>query len=234
VTWAAFAPRGDRIGTIGTDETARLWPVDLLGAAESARPRPLTAAEKRDHGLASAAEREAVDLVAASFEALLVLADVEARLRDEPAITEPLRAAALSLARQRGDRPWRLAASAWAVVRAGGSTDAARQLALRQAEAAVRLVPDHAPFLRVLGAARFRAGRLRDARVALAEADRLEPDSPGTLALLAMACHALGEPDAARAIFGRLEALAVNLARSADGALVQEARELVLGASGRR
>ena len=53
------------------------------------------------------------------------------------------------------------------------------------------------------GIAALRGGRFEEARLALVEADRLQPDSPQTLEMLAVAYQNLGDLDRARAHFER-------------------------------
>jgi len=58
------------------------------------------------------------------------------------------------------------------------------------------------------GIAALRSGRAEDARVALVEADRLQPDSPQTLEMLGLAYQALGDLDGARDSLERSIAIA--------------------------
>ena len=58
------------------------------------------------------------------------------------------------------------------------------------------------------GIAALRGGRLEEARMALVEADRLQPDSPQTLEMLAVAHQNLGDLDQARESFERSIAIA--------------------------
>jgi Flp pilus assembly protein TadD len=96
------------------------------------------------------------------------------------------------------------------VVRQPGADPAAYRLALRQAEAACRLLPNERGFHSTLGIAQYRLGRYEDAVATLVQADRVHTDngdgssSPTDLAFLALARHRLGQMDRARALLNRL------------------------------
>src|SRR5262249_10315403 len=84
--------------------------------------------------------------------------------------------------------------------------------ALRQAEAACRLIPDDGYSLTALGIAEYRVGKYREAVATLERADRLKKDlrqspDPRDLAFLALAHHHLGQADPARAALSRLREL---------------------------
>ncbi len=96
------------------------------------------------------------------------------------------------------------------MVRQPGAEPAAQSLALRQAEAACRLIPMHGGLLRTLGVAQYRMGRFAESIVTLISADRLNArahggfSTPQDSAVLAMAHHRLGQTEDARAALRRL------------------------------
>src|SRR5262249_48664905 len=72
---------------------------------------------------------------------LLLGEEVRASLRAEGTLSEPVRQRALALAEQFPESPYPLNNVSWQVVRQPGAAPGAYGLALRQAEAASRLVP---------------------------------------------------------------------------------------------
>ena len=95
------------------------------------------------------------------------------------------------------------------VVHQAGGDPATYRLALRQAEAAFRLVPSNADYLTALGVAHYRMGHYREAVEALYRVDRLtaaDPDGPAPdlLAFLALGRHHAGETGQAKATLARL------------------------------
>src|SRR5262249_56690028 len=108
-----------------------------------------------------------------------------------PVLSEPVRREALVLAEQIPEHSGRLREASRSVVRKPGAEPAAYRLALRQAEAACRLIPDDGYSLTALGIAEYRVGRYREAVATLERADRLKQDlrqspDPPDLAFLAL------------------------------------------------
>ena len=92
---------------------------------------------------------------------------------------------------------------------APGADSQACDRALRQAEAACRLVPHDANYLNTLGAAQYRVGKYHEAVATLTESEPLNVaihggPLPEDLAFLALARYRLGQIDQARAILSRL------------------------------
>jgi WD domain, G-beta repeat len=141
----------------------------------------------------------------------LLRPEVLEHLRAEPTLIGPLRQQALALAESLPENPGRLDEASRAVVRLPGAAPAAYRLALRQAEAACRLIAHGGNLLTTLGMAQYRVGQYREAVATLTWADRINsvgPDGPipADLAFLALAQHLLGQPEQARAVLGRLQA----------------------------
>jgi tetratricopeptide (TPR) repeat protein len=121
------------------------------------------------------------------------------------------------------------------VVRHPRADPAAYRLALRQAEAACRLVPNHGDFLNTLGLAQYRLGQYEQAAGTLTRAKRSHEDNwnglsyPPDLAFLALSRYRLGQADQARAAMSRLremmKKLVWALSEEAQGFL-QEAEEI--------
>jgi tetratricopeptide (TPR) repeat protein len=176
-----------------------------LGAAT--RQRALALAESYAR---SRVVHEADRLVESLYAQGMLRPEVLARLHRDAALSEAVRSQALALAELVAENPESLAEASRVVVLQPDAEPAAYRLALEQAEAACRLIPDEADFLKILGVARYRVGRYREAVAALTQADRLHRDywiglsHPVDLAFLALARHRLGQTDQARALLGRL------------------------------
>ena len=159
-------------------------------------------------------QREAEDRVIASFQRGLPRSDVVASLRVDPVLDDQARRVALDLADRFPENPLALNNASWAIVRRPDAAPDAYRLALRQAEAACRLVRDNREYLNTLGVAQYRVGRYQEALAALSRSDRLnsvvyQGSAPHDLAFVAMAQYHLGRVDPALATLGRLrEAMA--------------------------
>jgi tetratricopeptide (TPR) repeat protein len=176
-----------------------------LGAATRERALALV----RSYGQSLVAQ-EAERLVESLYAQAMFRPEVLASLRRDASLSEPVRNQALTVAELVAENPDSLGRASWAVVQQPDAEPAAYRLALRQAEAACRLIPDEADHLLTLGVARYRVGQYREAVAALTQADRLHRDYwsgmsyPGDLAFLALARHRCDETDQARAVLGRL------------------------------
>ena len=143
----------------------------------------------------------------------LLRPEVLENLRSNSSLSEPERRPALTLAESVLENAVNLNQDSWRVVRQSGAGAAAYDRALRQAEAACRLIPDRSDFLSTLGLAQYRAGRYREAVATLEHADELNNAAhagsslPRDLAILALVRHRLGRIDAARETLGRLRGL---------------------------
>jgi Tol biopolymer transport system component/tetratricopeptide (TPR) repeat protein len=190
----AFSPDGQRLAAGGIDNTVRLREAVRL-SLETLRQREL-------------GER-ATDLVESLFSLHVRQADVLEALRDNPKLTDSLRQAALTLAKQYRPDPQALNDASWAVVRQPGASADAYRRALRQAEEACRLEPQSAAYVNTLGVAQYRTGHYQAAVETLARSAKLNatpsdgPD-PSDLAFLAMAQHQLGRKEQAQATLARL------------------------------
>ena len=141
----------------------------------------------------------------------LLRPEVLEHLRADSALSEPVRQQALALAKSVPEIPERLDGASRTVVRQPGAAPVAYRLALRQAEAACRLIPQAGSLLTTLGMAQYRVGEYPEAVATLTQADRINSVAPSgpipaDLAFLALAQHRLGQPDQARAALRRLQA----------------------------
>jgi hypothetical protein len=122
------------------------------------------------------------------------------------------------------------------VVKTRDASKDAYALALRRAEAAVRLAPRDRDILNTLCVAQYRAVCYADALATLTKSEKLnaaeEVSHPADLAFLAMAQHQLGKKDEAKTTLGRLRD-AMKLPRWFKDAeavgFLREAEELIEG-----
>jgi hypothetical protein len=126
--------------------------------------------------------------------------------------------------------------AAWEIVKTRDAGKEAYALALRQAEAGVRLVPGNGYILNTLGVAQYRTRRYAEALATLMQSEKLnatrDGSHPGDLAFLAMAQHQLGKKDDAKATLGRLRDVKMQLrwANNAEAKdFLREAEELIEG-----
>ncbi|MFI5460387.1 MAG: protein kinase [Isosphaerales bacterium] len=157
--------------------------------------------------------RQAERRVESLYSKALFRPEVLEILRRDSSLSEPERRLALTLAESVLENAVCLDRDSWRVLRQTGAGAAACDRALRQAEAACRLIPDRSSFLSTLGLAQYRAGNYREAAATLERADELNNAAhhgsslPRDLAFLALVRHRLGRIDAARATLGRLRGL---------------------------
>jgi dipeptidyl aminopeptidase/acylaminoacyl peptidase len=197
VNAVAFDPSGRRIASAFEDGAIKLW--DAATGDEVFTLRGHTAGV-----LGVAFSPDGVRVASASEDMTVKVWDAA------PPSPETLRRRREeALAEVRWDEAWRLNNASWQVAASPGQTAEAYDRALRDAEAASRLVPEEGNLLNTLGVARYRAGRYAEALEALARSDALNTAGaggsiPGDLAFLAMAHHRLGHRDEARAVLGKL------------------------------
>jgi hypothetical protein len=192
--------------------SARIRSDPALGA--SVRAHALALAESHGHLLVL---REAERVVLSIFTrqsmrvdvpGLSLQEDVLEKLRANTSLSEPVRQQALALADRIPENPWMLNLASFHVVSRPDAEAAAYRLALRQAEAACRLVPNDGLLHTTLGMAQYRVGRYQDALTTLSRADQLHTTHPdANLAFLALAQHRLGHTEQARVTSSRLRAL---------------------------
>jgi tetratricopeptide (TPR) repeat protein len=175
--------------------------------SEPVRQRAIALAESRSHGLVM---HQAERVVQSLFARPMLRSEVLASLRSNSTLTEPVQKQALILAEQFTEDAWRLGAASWLVVRKPGARAADIRLALLQAEAACRLIPEHGGLLRTLGVAQYRTGKYAEAVASLKSADRRNApahrglSAPQDMAFLALAQHRLGQHDQAKVALSRL------------------------------
>ncbi len=152
---------------------------------------------------------EAEHLVESLYNKPMIRSDVLETLRSDSSLSEPVRRAALNLTEHVLENAEKLGAVSWAVARVPGADPLAYRLALRQAEAACRLMPQSAAVVTTLGVAQYRMGQYQEAVATLLAAGPLDGASatiPGRadLAFLALSYHKLGRHTEARAFLNRL------------------------------
>jgi WD40 repeat protein/serine/threonine protein kinase len=189
--------------------------------AKPLSPDEVTAAVRRDPSITEAVRQEAFAWVEPFWdrqvhaEAARVVAPLFAngRLRSEvrAAVSADLRLnpavrhEALTIAETFPENAAALNQSSWAVVRNSGASASSYQHALRQAEAACKLEPNHNSHLSTRGVACYRVGRYQEALEALLLSNQVNKSSDASdLAFLTMAHHQLGQQDHAVATLSRL------------------------------
>jgi WD40 repeat protein/serine/threonine protein kinase len=153
VVGVCFSPDGRRLASASYDQTVRLW--ETLDVPDELW---------RKRGLVS--QVNALFEMNASFEELHPREKVLTALQKDPTLDEADRKFALEVAQSHSlpgnPRPWN--EQAWEVVKTRDAGKEAYTRALRQAEAAVRLVTENGLFLNTLGVAQYRVGRINSAR----------------------------------------------------------------------
>jgi WD40 repeat protein/tRNA A-37 threonylcarbamoyl transferase component Bud32 len=189
VNAVAFSPDGRRLATASEDGTVRVWEASLVPAVVWR-------------------QRELVSHVNALFEELTLRDEVLTSLRKETMLSESERDFALQVARTHSENPWRLNLAAWEKVKTAKLAREAYALALRQAEAAIRLTPGDGYILNTLGVAQYRMGQFSEAAATLTRSEKLNAGEEGSLpmdlAFLAMSQHQLGRKEEAQATLRRL------------------------------
>ncbi len=216
VICVAFSPDGQRIISGSMDQTAKVWDTSKATALELL-------------------QRVAADLVASVFQTRLLKTDVIEQIRRDPKLDEPLRQLALEIANRSIEDPNLLNDTSWLLGRDPDQTREKYLRAVHYAEVACKLAPDDLSFVVTRGAARYRAGRYREAladldRPPLRDAMAPEGQLPARLAFLAMAQHQLGQKDIARSTLAQLRDVMRALPWNADAeskALLAEAVALI-------
>jgi tetratricopeptide (TPR) repeat protein len=216
-TGVVFSPDGRRLASAGFDQTVRVW--EALDVPETIwRQRAL------------------LGEVDSLYEKLLVRDEVQAALRNDATLDEADRKFALEMAETHTDNPEALNAAAWKVVTSRDAGKPAYARALRQAEAAIRLIPKNRLYLNTLGTAQYRARHYADALTTLSKSEKLnatkDGSHPADLAFLAMAQHQLGKKDEAKAMLDRLRTAMKLPSWAGDDeckAFLREAEELIEG-----
>jgi hypothetical protein len=171
------------------------------------RERALDLAEEYGKNLVV---HEAESFVEGKFARGWFRAEVLESVRTDSGLSEPVRKRALVLAEQIPENAVLLDQASSSVVSLPGAEVGAYRLALHQAEAACRVIPDHGGFLTTLGLAQYRVGDYAAALATLTRADQINAPavggstSPIDLAFLALAQHRVGQADQARSTLGRL------------------------------
>ncbi len=161
---------------------------------------------------------QANTIVAPLFARLLLLDDVLAALKAQPAADPEVQTACLELAGAWPEPPGsELNNVGWALVREPGQADAIYQRGLRPANAACRQEPENGLRLNTLGVAQYRCRLVAEALETLTRSNELNKESqPADLAFLALARSRLGLSEDARSTLSRLRELMKNPALAKD------------------
>jgi tetratricopeptide (TPR) repeat protein len=233
----AFSLDSRRLATASFDATVKLWdtatgqelltlrqhPSEVIDVAFSPDGQWLVSAGTNDYALAvweatpltpeRRLQREAGTLVRRLAEEVALKDEMIAQLRGDRTLSEPLRERALALVERHREDMDQLIRANNRLVWLPGLDEAKYRLALRQAEAAIRLAPDGGSSeYAFLGFAQYRLGQYREALETMKRVQGYyatgSPSSPAprTLspelpphyrALMAMAHYQLGEKDQA-------------------------------------
>jgi WD40 repeat protein len=167
----------------------------------------------------------------------LLRPEIVARLRADPALSEPVRQEALALVERVVGGPNTFNQASRAVASRPGAAPAAYQRAEQQAEIVCRLMPFECSYQTTLGMAQYRLGKYQEALTTLTHADELNQSAdggsiPADLAFLAMTRYQLREKDRAQASLDRLRETMQksNWARNEEAQrLLKEAEALLAG-----
>jgi WD40 repeat protein len=198
-----FSPDGHRLAALeratSFDSTGaiRLWDATPLSPETLARPPALARLE-------------------ALFFQVGLVEEVIERLRADATLDDSVRNEAVQLARLRVEDPNLLNDRSWFTVCLPTHDPEDNRLALRQAEAACRLVPASGTCLTTLGAAQYRVGRYPEALATLQRSAALNKGTPADLAFLAMTQQRLGQKEQAAATLPRLRAAIQTLDPTGD------------------
>jgi WD40 repeat protein/serine/threonine protein kinase len=184
--WVAFSPDGQRLALGSRDNTVKIWDA-----------RPLSDESCR--------ERQALCVFRYLAQTLVLKEEIFEGLQRAKTISEPVRAQALAWLEEYRESPYLLNEASSEVVRRADEIRFVYQLALRQAQVAVRLEPNNGLYLNTLGVAQYRLGFFKGTVSTLSKSIELNfRNQPADWAFLAMAQHRLGKKNEAQASLNKL------------------------------
>jgi tetratricopeptide (TPR) repeat protein len=183
----AFSPDGNRIVSLGADNTLKVWD-----------------AEEQ-----SAVDHIALKLVQSLFRKALLRTEVVEQLRRDKGLSDAVRQKALYLAERCTTNLSALNSASWSMLCQSDPEAASYARALLLAEEACRLAPNNRVYLNTLGVAHHRVGNYPAALETLSKSERVNMarfhgSNPAALAFLAMTYHRLGQKEKELEILGRL------------------------------
>lgn len=163
-----------------------------------------------------------------------VATEIERVLREDAAIPDQIRQAAMTINAALGDSGAILNSNAWGLIRTPDASPAQRASALLSARAAHRAAPESPSILNTLGTSLYRSGLYAEALAALQQADASftalgRRSRSANWAMIAMTLRAMGREEESRRAMDQARQLATDEPPDVDAARIVAEAEAKLG-----